>query len=115
MSATISTKDDYLYLNKGDCTFTESLGKMIRHTSYSSMGNDLVDINNDGLIDIISLDMLPEEYEDSKASLTEIRRKLPISALLWLQAPGFPHTLQLNRGKGRFSEIGMLAGVSATD
>src|SRR5437763_8543700 len=62
-------EDDYLYLNNGDCTFTESLGKMIRHTSYSSMGNDLVDINNDGLIDIISLDMLPEEYEDSKASL----------------------------------------------
>src|SRR6266576_3448609 len=44
-------EDDYLYLNNGDCTFTESLGKMIRHTSYSSMGNDLIDINNDGLID----------------------------------------------------------------
>jgi hypothetical protein len=109
-------EDDYLYLNSGDCTFSESLGKMIRHTSYSSMGNDLVDINNDGLIDIISLDMLPEEYEDSKASATEDPPE--ISDLK--RSYGYKHqfsrnTLQLNRGRGKFSEIGLLAGVHATD
>jgi len=109
-------EDDYLYLNKGDCTFTESLGKMIRHTSYSSMGNDLVDINNDGLIDIISLDMLPEEYEDSKASVTED----PPDIADLKRSYGYKdqvsrNTLQLNRGRGKFSEIGLLAGVSATD
>ncbi len=109
-------EDDYLYLNKGDCTFTESLGKMIRHTSYSSMGNDLVDINNDGLIDIISLDMLPEEYEDSKASLTDEPPEIADLKRSYGYKPQFSrNTLQLNRGKGRFSEIGMLAGVSATD
>ena len=109
-------EDDYLYLNNGDCTFRESLGKMIRHTSYSSMGNDLADINNDGLIDIISLDMLPEDYASSQASATE--DPLEISDLK--RSYGYKHqysrnTLQLNRGKGRFSEIGMLAGVHATD
>jgi hypothetical protein len=109
-------EDDYLYLNNGDCTFTESLGEMIRHTSYSSMGNDLVDIDNDGLIDIISLDMLPEDYENSKASAAE--DPLEISDLK--RSYGYKHqfsrnTLQLNRGKGKFSEIGMLAGVHATD
>src|SRR5256885_1162569 len=109
-------EDDYLYLNKGDCTFTESLGTMIRHTSYSSMGNDLVDINNDGLIDIISLDMLPEEYEDSKASLTDEPPEIADLKRSYGYKPQFSrNTLQLNRGKGRFSEIGMLAGVSATD
>jgi hypothetical protein len=109
-------EDDYLYLNNGDCTFAESLGKMIRHTSYSSMGNDLVDINNDGLIDIISLDMLPEDYESSKASATED----PLEIADLKRSYGYKHqysrnTLQLNRGKGKFSEIGMLAGVHATD
>jgi hypothetical protein len=109
-------EDDYLYLNKGDCTFTESLGQMIRHTSYSSMGNDLVDIDNDGLVDIISLDMLPEEYQDWKTSLTEDPPE--ISDLK--RSYGYKHqfsrnTLQLNRGKGKFSEIGLLAGVHATD
>jgi hypothetical protein len=109
-------EDDYLYLNNGDCTFSESLGEMIRHTSYSSMGNDLVDIDNDGLIDIISLDMLPEDYEQSKASAAED----PMEIYESKRSYGYKHqvsrnTLQLNRGKGKFSEIGMLAGVYATD
>ena len=109
-------EDDYLYLGKGDCTFTESLGQMIRHTSYSSMGNDLVDIDNDGLIDIISLDMLPEEYEDLKTSVTED----PPEIADLKRSFGYKHqfsrnTLQLNRGKGKFSEIGLLAGMDATD
>src|SRR5690625_7212865 len=56
-------EDDYLYLNNGDGTFTESLEEMIQHTSYSSMGNDLIDINNVGLMDIYSLVMMQEVYE----------------------------------------------------
>jgi enediyne biosynthesis protein E4 len=109
-------EDDYLYLNKGDCTFTESLGQMIGHTSYSSMGNDLVDIDNDGLIDIISLDMLPEEYEDSKAVVTEDPPEIADLKRSYGYKPQYSrNTLQLNRGKGRFSEIGMLAGIHATD
>jgi hypothetical protein len=109
-------EDDYLYLNRGDCTFTESLGEMIRHTSYSSMGNDLVDINNDGLIDIISLDMLPEDYENAKASVAEDPPEIADLKRSYGYKPQFSrNTLQLNRGKGRFSEIGLLAGVHATD
>src|SRR2546430_760314 len=74
------------------------------------------DINNDGLIDIISLDMLPEEYEDSKASLTDEPPEIADLKRSYGYKPQFSrNTLQLNRGKGRFSEIGMLAGVSATD
>src|SRR6266550_3369243 len=109
-------EDDYLYLNNGDCTFTESLGKMIRHTSYSSMGNDLVDINNDGLIDIISLDMLPEEYEDSKTSVIDDPPEIAdLKHSYGYKDQVSRNTLQLNRGHGTFSEIGLLAGVSATD
>lgn len=109
-------EDDYLYLNNGDCTFTESLGEMIRHTSYSSMGNDLVDIDNDGLIDIISLDMLPEDYENSKASAAEDPPEISdLKRSYGYKDQVSRNTLQLNRGKGKFSEIGMLAGVHATD
>ncbi|MEX0929806.1 MAG: VCBS repeat-containing protein, partial [Balneolales bacterium] len=109
-------EDDYLYINNGDGTFTESLGKMIRHTSYSSMGNDLIDINNNGLTDIFSLDMLPEDYERSKASAAED----PLEIHELKRSYGYKekvsrNTLQLNRGNGVFSEIGMLAGVHATD
>ncbi|WP_234572113.1 VCBS repeat-containing protein [Rhodohalobacter sp. 614A] len=109
-------EDDYLYINNQDGTFTESLGEMIRHTSYSSMGNDLVDFNNDGLVDIISLDMLPEDYEKLKASAAEDPLEIFNTKLSYGYKYQFTrNTLQLNRGAGKFSEIGMLAGVYATD
>src|SRR5205823_11537542 len=60
--------------------------------------------------------MLPEEYEDSKTSLTEDPPEISDLKRSYGYKPQFSrNTLQLNRGKGRFSEIGMLAGVSATD
>ncbi|WP_170864389.1 VCBS repeat-containing protein [Fodinibius roseus] len=109
-------EDDYLYLNNGDGTFTESLGEMMPHTSRSSMGNELVDINNDGLTDIYSLDMLPSEYETLKASAAEDPIRIYQTKLKY----GYKHqfsrnTLQLNRGSGNFSDIGLLADVYATD
>ena len=108
-------EDDYLYINNGDGTFTESLEEMIRHTSRSSMGNELVDINNDGLVDIFSLDMLPDDYEMLKASAAEDPLPIYKSKLGY----GYKHqfsrnTLQLNRGDNHFSEIGLLADVYAT-
>jgi len=54
---------DYLYLNNGDGTFTESLYDHIGHTSNASMGNDIADITNDGYPEIISLDMMPENHQ----------------------------------------------------
>lgn len=109
-------EDDYLYLNNGDGTFTEFLEEMIQHTSYSSMGNDLIDINNDGLMDIYSLDMMPEAYELQRTSVIEDPYDLYLTKLAY----GYKHqftrnTLQLNRGNGKFSEIGMYLGVHATD
>lgn len=109
-------EDDYLYLNNGDGTFTESLEKMINHTSYSSMGNDVVDINNNGLVDIFSLDMLPDNYEMRQSAAEDD----PLDIYNMKQSYGYKHkfsrnTLQLNRGNGMFSEIGKLAGVHATD
>ena len=109
-------EDDYLYINQGDGTFKEQLADMIQHTSRFSMGNDLVDINNDGKIDILSLDMLPRDYDKLKASAGEDNFDVYQYKLKF----GYKHqharnTLQLNRGSGKFSEIGLLSGVAATD
>ncbi|MGX7686575.1 VCBS repeat-containing protein [Flectobacillus roseus] len=109
-------EDDYLYINQKNGTFKDELRERIGHTSYSSMGVDIADINNDNLPDIFTLDMLPED---------NARQKL----LLWpdnwntYQAQlqnGFWHAnmrnmLQVNQGSGQFAEIGQLAGVSNTD
>ncbi len=109
-------ENDYLYINNGDGTFTECLTDMIAHTSRSSMGNDVGDINNDGLLDIMVLDMLPDEEKILKQSggeddyeLFELKRKYGYYYQF------VRNTLQLNLGGGMFSEIGRLAGIYATD
>ncbi len=61
-------ENDYLYVNRGDGTFSEQLTGMMGHTSRSSMGNDVGDINNDGLLDVIVLDMLPDDQKIMKQS-----------------------------------------------
>lgn len=107
---------DYLYYNECDGTFTETIERATRHVSYSSMGVDAADYNNDGRPDLAVLDMLPsrEEIQNTSAGadterIYELKRQY-----------GYHHqfdrnTLQLNRGNRRFSEIGLLAGMAATD
>jgi hypothetical protein len=109
-------ENDYLYINNGNGTFSERLTDFIAHTSRSSMGNDVADINNDGLLDIMVLDMLPDDQKIRKQSGGEDDYELSEMKL----KDGYNHqfvrnTLQLNLGGGMFSEIGQLAGVAATD
>jgi len=109
-------ENDYLYINNGDGTFTEQLTEMIAHTSRSSMGNDVADINNDGLVDIMVLDMLPDDQQILKQSGTEDELELFRMKLQYGYAPQYVHnTLQLNLGNGKFSEIARLAGIYSTD
>ncbi|MGN6295492.1 MAG: VCBS repeat-containing protein [Ginsengibacter sp.] len=107
---------DYLYRNNHDGTFTDVLQKQMGHTSESSMGDDIADINNDGFPDILTLDMLAEDNH---------RQKLLFSPNSYgkfdnMLQSGFyfqymRNMLQLNNGNGTFSEIGQLAGISNTD
>jgi len=109
-------ENDYLYINNGNGTFSERLTEMLAHTSRSSMGNDVGDINNDGLLDVMVLDMLPDEQKILKQSGGEDDYELFELKLKY----GYYHqfvrnTLHLNLGGGMFSEIGRLAGIYATD
>ena len=109
-------ENDYLYINNGNGTFSERLTEFIEHTSRSSMGNDVGDINNDGLLDVMVLDMLPEEEKIRKQSGGEDAYELFMLKLKYGYGYQFVrNTLQLNLGGGMFSEIGRLAGVYATD
>jgi hypothetical protein len=109
-------EDDFLYHNNCNGTFTEIGAASMPHTSRSSMGVDAADFNNDGRPDLITADMLPEREDILKTSATVENYAL---YNLKLQAGYHPqlarNALQLNRGAGRFSDIGFLAGVAATD
>jgi hypothetical protein len=104
--------NDILYINNGDGTFTNRLNEFIDYTSFASMGNDAGDINNDGLIDIISLDMLPESSYRRKMILGSPSYKGYLYTLSLGYQPSFSRNmLQLNNGDGTFSEIGQMAGI----
>lgn len=62
--------NDLLYINNQDGTFTNSLEQYFKHTAWNAMGTDVVDLNNDGYPDMISLEMLPEDNLRKKRMLS---------------------------------------------
>jgi enediyne biosynthesis protein E4 len=109
-------EEDYLYINQKDGTFKETVKDAMGHVSLFSMGNDAADINNDGLVDVFSTDMMPISNERIKMTSGDDNYDKYNSLI----NSGFHHQisrnmLQLNNGNGTFSEIGQLAGISNTD
>ena len=107
---------DYLYINQKNGAFEEVISSSMDHISQASMGSDMMDVNNDGLLDIFTTDMLPEPDYKLKTNTVFDDYNL-VNAKL---KSDFHHQfaancLQLNNGDGTFSEIAAFAGVSATD
>ncbi|MBW3468407.1 VCBS repeat-containing protein [Arthrospiribacter ruber] len=109
--------NDILYINNGDGTFTNKIDEMLKHQSFNAMGVDIADYNNDGLVDIMVLDMLPPDNYRQKTMFAPTENyDLYMSNLSKGYEPQYvKNTLQLNRGNGKFSEIAHLAGVAQTD
>ncbi|MCY4298549.1 MAG: VCBS repeat-containing protein [Flavobacteriaceae bacterium] len=109
-------EEDYLYINNQDRTFTESLRDYMDYTPLFSMGSDVADINNDGSMDIVALDMLPESQERQKMVLGPDNYEKHSQ----LTKTGFHHQymrnmLQVNQSGQFFSEVGQFSGISNTD
>ncbi|MEO6638555.1 MAG: VCBS repeat-containing protein, partial [Ginsengibacter sp.] len=118
--------NNLLYINNHDGTFSNNLKDYFKHTSFNSMGQDVIDINNDGLPDVIELDMSPQDNQ---------RKKMMSSANSYVTYQNFDNygyqyqyvrnTLQLNAGPTVrekdsvgtpvFSDISFLSGISQTD
>src|SRR5215212_2817392 len=109
-------EQDFLYRNNCDGTFTESIARATAHTSRFSMGVDAADVDDDGRPDLVVADMLPDQEAILKTSASTEDFALAERRVRAGYHPQYArNTLQLNRGNGRFSEIGLLAGVHATD
>jgi hypothetical protein len=109
-------ENDYLYINQKNGTFKDEQEQSMMHTSQYSMGVDAGDLNNDGFPEIISMDMLPKDPYILKRSLGEDdydTYKMKMGVGYGVQVTR--NNLQWNRRNGHFSEIGMYAGIFATD
>jgi len=118
--------NDLLWINNGDGTFTDESGSYFRHTSFSSMGNDVLDLNNDGLNDFVTIDMLPHDNYRKKVMRNPNNYSNGIRHAFAGHDPEYTrNTLQLNQGRPMlendslgtpaFSEISLLSGIAATD
>ncbi|RYF98466.1 MAG: RNA-binding protein, partial [Chitinophagaceae bacterium] len=113
--------NDLLYINNKNGTFSNQLSKYFKHTSWNAMGTDVVDINNDGYADLISLEMLPETNSRKKRMLGGNEYYNYFNSAKY----GYDHqyvrnTFQLNSGPTPaghpvFSDVGFMAGVYQTD
>ncbi len=112
-------EDDYLYINQKDGTYKESLQSYLGHTSKFSMGCDVGDINNDGLSDLFTLDMLPEDNRRQKLLKGpdgyDFFQMLLRNGYYYQYMRNMLHVATKNNDSIEYSEIGQLAGVANTD
>jgi len=107
---------DYLYINQHNGTFKDEMEARIQHTSLSSMGADMQDINNDGLPDIFTTDMLPgDDYRLKTNSSFESYDVLKLKEKQGFYNQFTQNALQVNNGNGKFLETGFYSSIAASD
>jgi len=108
------TDPEHLYHNNGDGTFTDVLEQAMPYTSWSSMGADCADLNNDGLLDLFVADMAATSHYKSKVTMGDMGDRR------WFLENAWPrqimrNNLFLNTGTPRFMETAFLCGLAGTD
>ncbi|HZB12787.1 MAG TPA: VCBS repeat-containing protein, partial [Chryseolinea sp.] len=108
--------NDNLLLNTGNNSFTNNITSMLKHQEQNGMGVDIADINNDGLNDIVALDMMPDDNLRQKTMFSNIGYdRFMLFRNKGYQDQYIRNVLQINNGNNTFSDIGYLAGIYATD
>ncbi len=105
---------DRLYQNQGDGTFKDVIRMVVPHTPWFSMGTDAMDMNNDGLVDLVALDMSSTTHYKQKLNMGDMSRHT------YFMDHAEPRQLMrnayfLNSGTGRFLESAHLSGLASSD
>lgn len=114
--------EDLFWINNQDGTFSDMLPALFKHSSFSAMGSDVADINNNGFLDIFTLDMLPEINVRAKMMANPNNYRNYVNNAFSNFFPQVTkNTLQLNMGTLEqeelpvFSKVASFSGVEATD
>lgn len=107
---------DILYINNRNGTFTNRMERYFRHSAQHTMGAELSDFDNDGLVDVLTLDMLPvSNYRQKSTTSTNSQSRYNTLIQYGYFEPVVRNVLQRNNGNGTFSDIACLAGIYKTD
>ncbi len=107
---------DYYFINQKNGSFKDMSKAFITQTSFFSMGTDASDFNNDGILDIATVDMTPSDHVRNKV----LMESMDVEQFRFLKnSMGFNdqymfNTFQIGVGEGHFSEIGKQLGISQT-
>ena len=106
---------DRFWLNDGRGRFRAAPWNALRHTSENSMGVGFADLDRDGQVDFLVLDMLAR---DPALRRRQVLAQTPMPAAVGEVANRpqiMRNTLFHNRGDGTFAELADFAGVPASD
>lgn len=118
--------NNILYINNRDGTFTDKCAVYFKHTSKNAMGNEVADMNNDGLADVIELDMAPEDNYRLKMMMNDVSyQTFQNSARYDFMQQYVRNSMQWNQGRRTleqdtlgeplFSETAFFSGIAQTD
>ncbi len=113
---------DFTYINNGDGTFKERNQELFHHTSNHTMGIEIADLTNDGLCEVMGLDMLGENWERRHQQMTTMQ----LERYKQLKRQGYGdqqmrNVMQLAIGSQqsavapKYAEVGCLSGMFATE
>ena len=106
---------DRIWINDGKGRFRAIEGLAVRSTSVFSMGIDFADINRDGHVDFMIVDMLGTSHKDRHTQVSTSKpARFPVGTID-VRVQNWRNTLHLNRGDGTFAEIAFYAGVEASN
>ncbi|WP_204344353.1 FG-GAP-like repeat-containing protein [Psychroserpens algicola] len=109
-------KPDRLFINKGGNRFVDEIESYFNHTSFSSMGSDFADVNNDGNFDLLTLDMSPKEnYRRKMMMMAQNYDKFEKMTTYQFGTQYSANALQINNGNNHFSNIAFLDNLAQTE
>lgn len=107
---------DIYYMNNGNGKFSDKTNSAFAHVTNFGMGTDIADINHDGNLDLISVDMAFETHERSKMNMGSMSQETFLGRLeVGWQYQYMHNMVQLNHGNGHFSEIAQAIGLNKSD